>query len=187
MAKNKTKSNEQSSIESQIDGLSVGISINDVAYNSLPLKGKNITLNFQKESFFGVGDIWLQEGNYTCVVPENISPRDEDILRDAVNKGIVVLGDHFIPNVQKDEKVLEEYWDYVKRFGFADSSKHKSFEKFKKLFRYGTDRNWTAKEVVKHCISCELKYKSRADVIKLLNEIYNRLNCPDTLSVRAEG
>lgn len=187
MAKNKTKSNEQSSIESQIADLAVGVSINDIAYNSVPLKGKNITLNFQKESFFGVGDIWLQEGKHTCIVPENITPRDEEILRDAINKGIVVLGDHFIPNVQKDQAVLEEYWDYIKRYGFVDSSQHKAFSKFKKLFRYGTDRNWTAKEVVKYCITSELKYKSRQDVLKLLNNIFNRLNCPDTLSVKSEN
>jgi hypothetical protein len=179
MSKKKVESN----LEKDIESISLGVSINQSTYNVTSLKGKNITLNFAKESFFGVGDIWLQEGKYTCVVPDNIKEKDEEILRDAIQKGIVVLGDHFIPNINKEQAVLEEYWDYIKTFGFEDTQNHKAFSKFKKLFKYGIDRNWTAKEIVKYCISNELNYKSRPNVIKLLNQVFNRLDCPDTLSV----
>ncbi len=177
-----TKTSE-TNLDTAIESMSVGVTINQNTYNTVSLKGKSITLNFAKESFFGVGDIWLQEGKHTCIVPENIKEKDEEILRDAIQKGIIVLGNHFIPNISKDQAVLDEYWNYIKSFGFQDSPKHPAFSRFKNLFKYGTDRNWTAKEVVKYCITCELKYKSRPEVIKLLNQIFNRLDCPDTLSV----
>lgn len=168
-------------IDQEIDNIDMTVSINNTDYITNSIKGKEISLNFKKESFFGVGKIWLSSENHSCVVPEEISSADETIIKKAINSGVLILGNSFVPNISRDENVPIEYWDLIKSYGIRPTEESKSFKKFKYLIKYGIDRNWTAKEIIKICIENEKQYKNRKDVIKYLESVFDTIQCPDTL------
>lgn len=174
--------------ETDINNLiqSLDITSENAGIISSGIRGRDIVLNLTQESFFGVGDkIWLTPNNYTCKIPENLTYEEEKIIRTALAAGSIRLGTQYIPNITRDKEVLAEYWSYVKQYGLStitDQPGYKTYEKFRKtLLKYGTDRNWTAKEIAKYCIEQEKQYKNRSTVIKLLNEVVLLTNCPDTL------
>jgi len=146
------------------------------------LVGQKISLNQKVESFFGVGNIWLTHENYSATVPDNLNPQQLEILERALAKGLVVKGDKYIPPIDRNEDVLEEYWNLIKTYGL-DTNKEKdpSTIAFRKLFRSGVDRNWTAKEIANFCMEREARYKNRDKVMKLLKDTHKYSSCPDTL------
>lgn len=173
------KSKEQ--VDQEIDQIDMTVSINNSDFFTNSVKGKEISLNFKKESFFGIDNIWLSADNYSCVVPETISPQAEAVIKKAIEQGILCLGNVFIQNKDRDDNVPNEYWELIKQYGISPKKDDKSFKKFKYLIKYGVDRNWTAKEIIKTCIENEQKYKNRKEVIKYLNSVFDTIACPDSL------
>lgn len=146
------------------------------------LVGKKISLNQKVESFFGIGNIWLSHKDYSATVPKDISAQHLQIIEAALKRGALVLGEVYIPPIDKDEKVLEEYWHLVKTYGLKGSDESSpSMVAFRRLFKKGTDRNWTAKEVANFCLLREASYKNRLEVIRLLKDTHRYSTCPDTL------
>ena len=146
------------------------------------VKGKTVSLNLKRESFLGIGSMWLTPKNYTATVPDNLTPAQEKQVRQSLDLGILVEGDIYIPPIDRRDSVLEEYWQLVKLYGLdAADPKSKSMPAFRKLLKMGVDRNWTAKEVAKYCIKQETAFKNREKVLKLLQDLHKNSLCPDTL------
>jgi len=177
-----TKNKNKDSIKASIDALSISSVVGGETFYPNSIKGKTISLNQKAESFFGVGSIWLDSQKYSCVVPDTITSQQEEIIRTCLRQGIVVEGDRYIAPIDKDREVLNEYWHLIKTHGLSHTDpKSKSMPKFRALFRNGTDRNWTAKEVSRFCMEEEKKYKNREPILKLLNEMFKYSDSPATL------
>tara|TARA_R110002074_G_scaffold402324_1_gene607026 strand:+ start:66614 stop:67180 length:567 start_codon:yes stop_codon:yes gene_type:complete len=181
MPKKTTKKVAAETVSQDIDTISISGTVG-AETSKQTLKGKEISLNQKAESFFGIGDIWLTHTNYSATVPQNISPQHLSILEGALARGQVVLGNKYIPPIDRKDEVLEEYWHLIKTYGL-DSTKDKcpAMVAFRKLFRVGTDRNWTAKEIANFCIERETRSKNRDKTLKLLRDTHRYSSCPDTL------
>lgn len=143
---------------------------------------KEISLNQKVESFFGIGSIWLTHENYTAKIPGNLTSQQIEILQQGLDRGLIVEGNVYIPPIDKNPEVLEEYWHLVKTYGIdTNDEKAISTKAFRKLFRNGVDRNWTAKEIANHCMEREARGKNRDRVMKLLKDTHKYSDCPDTL------
>lgn len=180
---------KEDTVNADIDSVSLSGTISadriDTSKSDIKVRGETFSLNLKKESFLGIGDIWLSYKNHTAKIPEDISDALEKKIRNAVAKGILVPGDTFIPPITKDEAVLEEYWEYIKVFGLdvkPEGKQSDSVIKFRKLFKDGVDRNWTAKEIARFCSKREVEYKNRKRVLKLLEDLDRFSMCPDTLT-----
>lgn len=174
--KNKT------AVDDIIQNIDLSVSSEKGTFFTNSLKGKSISLNQKVQSFFGVGPIWLTSADYSTVVPDSISPQDEEVLKKALSAGTIIEGKTYIPPIERNRDVLEEYWHLVKIFGLdPTNNKSESILKFRKLLKNGVDRNWTAKEISSFCIEQEKKYKNRERVIKLLNDVHRNSDCPATL------
>lgn len=173
MPRRKSTTQKTETEEVQQDNVTISGTVGaETPEKSKSLTGTKITLNQKKASFFGVGDIWLTSDDYTTTVPKNLTDKDAAILQRALDQGLVLEGEDLIDPIDKDPAVLEEYWDLIKQFGLsATDSKSRSMHSFRKVFRNGTDRNWTAKEIATHCIKREQEFKNRKQVLKLLNDI----------------
>ena len=176
------KKNIESESDNQISDISLSGTIGAESITTKITEVKEISLNQKAEAFFGVAGIWLTHENYSAEIPKNISASDAKVIQRALDAGIIVEGNRYICPVDRDENVLEDYWHLIKSFGLdTTNSKSESTIAFRKLFKTGIDRNWTAKEVANFCIERETKYKNRDRIIKLLKELHKFSGCPDTL------
>jgi len=179
------KKKEDETLDTLIQEIDITTISGDTIFNSITVKGKTVSLNFKAETFFGVGPIWLDINKYSCVIPDTITTKQEEIIKTALKRGILIEGDKYYPRFTRNNDVLDEYWNVIKQYGLASLGDGRdckiSFEKFKKLLKYGTDRNWTTKEIADHCIAEEKKYKNRKQVLKLLTELIKLTDAPDTL------
>ena len=147
--------------------------------------GRKIALNQKVETFFGVGNkkIWLSPQNYTCVVPQDLTPEETEQLKTAIKQSKVLLdSDKYVAPIERSNDVLSEYFDFIKQYGLdiADK-KSKSVAKFRQLVRMKIDRNWSAKEIIRFCIEQEKKYKNRDKIIRLLNNVLFNSDAPEFL------
>jgi hypothetical protein len=139
------------------------------------LQGKEISLNLKKESYFGVGSIWLTPENYWCVVPDELSYADYTIIDKAIASGTLIIGKAYIPPVEKASNVLEKYWLLIEKNGF-DNKKAKT--DFSMLIKRGVDSGWTALEIVNYCLDRENKGKRRKEIIRLLDQVAKNYEGP---------
>ena len=170
--------------DAAIDSLNISTTVNNVTTNSISLKGKPISLNQKVEAFFGTSGkaVWLSDKKYSTVVPDNISPEEEQQLINALSQNILLMGDVYVPPIDKDPKVLDEYWELIKNYGLDPGNpKCKSFPKFSKLLKKPIDRNWTAKEITNYCMQLEAKGKNRQKILDLLKGLHKNVDCPATL------
>jgi hypothetical protein len=182
MSKKKDTNVSTPTVESMINALDLASISGPVVHFSNDVRGKVISLNQKLESFFGVGKVWLSSKNYSCTVPADASTDDVLLIKEAIAKGILVEGDVYIPPIDRNPSVLEEYWSLVKTYGLETTNdKSPAMIKFRKLLRHGVDRNWTGKEIAAHCIRQEEAYKHRPKIIQLLKEFQANVMCPDTL------
>jgi hypothetical protein len=176
MSKKKTQS-----VEELIQNIDLSVAQGDTITHTSELKGKTYTLNQKKRVTFGVGNIWLTTKNPTITFDKDLSSQEESIIRKAIADGTLVEGSTVILPIDRDDKVLAEYWHLVKTYGLVPAdTKSKSMIKFKSLLRLGSDRNWTAKEIAKYCIKQEQEYKNRENIIRLLNDLHKNADCPDS-------
>lgn len=185
------KSNQKSDkpeidpIDAKIESLDISSIMGSTSTATQSYAGRKIALNQKVETFFGVGNkkIWLSPQNYTCVVPENLTAEETDVLKTAISQSKVLLdSDKYIAPIERSDSVLSEYFDFIKQYGLdiADK-KSRSVAKFRQLVRMKIDRNWSAKEIIRFCIEQEKKYKNRDKVIKLLNNVLFNSDAPEFL------
>jgi len=177
-----SKKNKQNSVDDLIQNIDLSVSNGSSTFFTNSIKGKTISLNQKLQPVFGIGPIWLTSSNYSAVVPDTITYQEEEIIKKGLSSGAIVEGKVYIPPIDKNRDVLNEYWHLIKTFGLEPTnSKSESVIKFRQLLKNGVDRNWTAKEISSFCIEQEKKYKNRDRVIKLLNDLYENSDCPVTL------
>jgi len=139
------------------------------------LQGKEISLNLKKESYFGVGSIWLTPDNYWCVIPDDLTLSDYEIIGKAISSETLTLGKVYIAPIEKASNVLEKYWLLIERNGF-DNKKAKT--DFSMLIKRGVDSGWTALEIVNYCLDKENKGKRRKELIRLLEQVAKNYEGP---------
>lgn len=148
----------------------------------MTLVDKTFSLNLKKQTILGFGRFWLTPENYSFTVPSDATQDELASITRAVSNGTLVEGDTYVPPIDRDESVLDEYWHLIKTYGLdTNNNKSESTIQFRKIFKNGTDRNWTAKEVAKYCIKKEAEYKNRDKIIRLLQDMHKYSSCPDTL------
>lgn len=134
------------------------------------------------QSFFGISNIWLSYQDHSCVIPDTLTIAEENIVKKALDRGVLVEGDVKIQPIERHQNVLDEYWNLIKIHGLdAANEKSVSLKKFRALYKSGVDRNWTAKEIANYCYRQEQSYKNRKPVLKLLEDIMLFGSGPDTL------
>lgn len=175
------KKQKEEKIDSLIENIDIVSVNNNEVHMTNPLVGLEVSLDLARESFFGVGPIWLSPKKYSCVIPDNLTSDQLLSIKRALERGVLVKGNTYLPAHKRDPGVLDEYWSLIKQFGLEAIPQNKSYPKFKKLLKYGIDRNWTAKEIAKYCIENEKKYKNREKIIRLLTELLKISDAPDTL------
>lgn len=177
-----TKNKKTNTVEDTIKNLSIGATIGGDDYYSNSLIGKEVSLNQKKASNFRIGSLDLTNKRYSAKIKEDITSDQEQVIRKGLSMGLIVEGNVYIPPIDRDNTVLEEYWNLIKVYDLNPADpRSKSMPKFKLLYKKGVDRNWTAKEVAKFCMEQEKKYKNRERVLKLLNDLHKYSDCPDTL------
>ena len=148
----------------------------------MTLVNKSFSLNLKKQTILGFGRFWLTPEQYSFTVPEDATQEELAAITRAVSNGTLVEGNTYVPPIDKDQAVLDEYWHLIKTYGLdTNNSKSESTIRFRKIFKEGTDRNWTAKEIAKYCIKQESEYKNRDKIIRLLQDMHKFSSCPDTL------
>lgn len=139
------------------------------------LIGKIISINLKKETYFGIGNIWLTPENYWAEVPDGLSDQEYEMLARSLMTRTIVLGKQFIPPVDKVSNILEKYWSYIEKTGFETKQAKSDFTT---LVRKGTDSGWTAIEIAQYCLEKENKNKKRKEVIKILTQLIQNYNGP---------
>jgi hypothetical protein len=156
--------------------ISVTVGSNDQSiFRRNNLIGKIISINLKKETYFGIGDIWLSPENYWATVPDRFTDEAYEIIAKSLALGFIVLGKQFIPPVDKISNTLEKYWSFIDKTGFE--SKQAKAE-FSSLARKGIDSGWTAVEIAQFCINKENKGKKRKEVLKLLTQLIQNYRGP---------
>lgn len=180
MSKNK-KTNDTSLIVTTVGSLVPDPSQVVVSDTPAPQKinnslvGKEISINLKKETYFGLGNIWLTPDAYWCTIPDNMTPEQYNIIDKSLQAGTIVLGKVFIPPIDKASNTLEKYWLMIKESGL-ESKKAKS--EFAMLIKRGSDSGWTALEIVNYCIEKETKGRKRKDVLRLLEQVAKNYDGP---------
>lgn len=142
--------------------------------------GMSVTLNQKKETMFRIGAFSLNDQDYTSKIPEGMTYAEYDIIYAAIQDGTLVKGNHLIPPVDKDPGVPEEYWTALKNSVNFDRNPEVK-KKLHNVFRRGSDRNWSAAEILSYCLAKEKSVKKRKDVILLLEELINGFTGPLTI------
>lgn len=147
------------------------------------LIGKFISINQKIESYFGVGNIWLTNQNYYTEIPDNLSDEEYEIISKSLADGTIVLGKQFIPPIERNKEVLEEYWQALKPSGFNLTTKLgvAARAKFTNLVKRNTDRGYTSYEVSAYCLNKEIQGSARSDVMRLLKEVIDSYDGEKTL------
>lgn len=174
---------EKNNVDASISAMDLDTTIDNKVHTSATIKaGDKISLNQKKETFVGVAGLWFTPKAYCHEIPANVTIDQLIQIKDLIANEILLLGDIKILPLEKDKAVLGEYWELLKREGLkVKDKKSRSVAKFRALLLRPIDRNWTAKEICKYCIEQEVKYKNRADIIKLLTDLAVNANCPDSL------
>ena len=141
------------------------------------LVGQIISLNNKLASFFGAGPIWLTPTKYWCEIPEGLTKAEYQSIVDSVKLGVIVFGKEFIPPIDKDPRVLEEYWSVIK----ANKKGKKTMDLLRVLNDRGVDRGWTAQEIAYFCSEKERSNRGDKAVISILELLADSYQGPYSL------
>lgn len=171
----KLMKNKNKTIEDKLPNLEVTVGAPKKGSTSVNLAGKVISLNLKVESLFGIGPIWLTPTNYWCKIPDTLTVQEFDVIRTALQSGMLVLGKKYIPPIDKASNTPEEYWIALKEKDFN----HKDTKaKFLRLLRTGQDGGWTTIEILQFCLNQEEKTRSRRDVVRILRDAITKYDGP---------
>lgn len=145
--------------------------------------GEVISINLKKGAYFGVGDvgrckIWLDGETWTTKVPDDLSNQETMQLRSALERGVVVIGKHYLPALLKKEGVREEYAKVVKTARSLTQEVKKPFIDLVRMTQVG---NWTPLEIYTFCLKEERESRGRKEWIDFLTEAIANYNGPDFL------
>lgn len=135
------------------------------------LVGKIISLDLRKDSYFGVGNIWLTQKNYWAKIPAGLTPAGYDVIRRALQSGLIVLGKKYIPQVEKNKSTIEDYWKLIQSSRNNGSISKDTIEQFKNLLKKKTTEGWTVTEVVAYCKAKERESRNREHVLTFLKSV----------------
>jgi len=142
---------------------------------SSSLVGQTISINLKRNSYYGVGDIWLSPENYWATIPNGMSAQEYEIITNSLMSGTIVEGKIFIPPVDKISNIPEKYWSIIARTGFETKE---AKNEFSALIRKGADSGWTAIEIAQFCLGKENAGAKRTRVVNLLTQLIKNYQGP---------
>jgi hypothetical protein len=186
------KSNDYDNISNTLNCMmsnirpALGTQFNSPAAYYNDLIGKTISINLkhqnnlrERTTYFGVGDIWLTPKNYWATIPADMKSSDYKVIRNALNKGIVVLGKKYIPPIEKNKETVQDYVKLLSSSRIANNAVGVEIaDKFKDLLKKKVVDGWTVSEIVSHCIAKERAGRSRDFVLRFLNEVNDMYDGP---------
>lgn len=134
--------------------------------------GEKISINLKHRTYFGLGEeedmkIWLSPENWSDTVPEGLSKEEVSILEKLISSGDLVLGEKWIPPVDKDKEVLNKY---VSLLSDTQHITEDFKSKIRELFRYKQQGHYTALEIFEAMLEDEKKRRRRVAFITYLQE-----------------
>ena len=146
--------------------------------------GTEVSLNLKKASYWGLGDdkrgkvFWLSSESWSGVIPDDVSSEDAAKIASAFASGTLVMGREWIPALDKDKTVLRKYEQVLNDHKYIT-------DEFKDTWRDLLNRknvgNYTAREIISHCITLERKLRNRKPQIEWLEAALDYYEGPDFL------
>ncbi|RMH18629.1 MAG: hypothetical protein D6698_06770 [Gammaproteobacteria bacterium] len=128
------------------------------------LFGKKISLNLKRESFFFCGDIHLSPERWWATISPGWPDEYYQMILRAISDGHIVYGKERIEPVDRDDEVLDNWWNLVRINGASDIV----VAALKKLVKEGSDKGYSLEEIATHCLAQENTSLNRPEVKKLL-------------------
>lgn len=139
--------------------------------------GEEVSLDLSKETYFGVGDMWLSPSSPVGFIPKKLSPLEQDAVETALRQKVLVLGREFLPPVKKDPATLDKYMGVVNT-PMSTSVSNEFKLAFSRLSRAKTEGGYTALEIYQYCLSKEKAQKNRKVVTDYLTLAINAYQGP---------
>ena len=147
--------------------------------------GQFFSLNMKKSSFFGVGEnkdgskkIWLSSSNWFDQAPEGLTELEVNIIANSLKMGTIVIGKRWLPPIDKDKEVKEQYISLIKA-GTACNDAFKN--KIRTLVRFKAHGNYTAQELLLAMLDQEKAGQSRQVYILFLQDALAHCSGPVSL------
>lgn len=124
--------------------------------------GTVVSLDMRKSTYFGVGKtetgfkLWLSKANWCDTIPEGLSDEEVRTIELALQGGVIVMGEHWIPSVEKDKTVLAKYME-LSRKPLSEANK----KPFRDLVLKKKEGGYTAQEILEYVSSVETKTTKR--------------------------
>jgi hypothetical protein len=131
------------------------------------IAGQIVSLNMKKGSMFAIGDIHLTPTNYWATISPGMDKEYYEVLHRGLEYGSIVAGKRYVPSIEKDPKVLNEYWEIVKQQGKSKDV----IEKLKLLVKNKSDRNFSIDEIAAHLQKKEVAGRNRKEVLALITDL----------------
>lgn len=136
-------------------------------------KDQFVSINLKKTTYFGLGNdegemkLWLSPENWFDKMPENLTNKEADQIAQGIADGRIVLGQVWMPPVDKKKEVLDKYVKLLSEYpGLTPEFK----EIIISLFRYKEEGNYTALEIFKAMLDKEKNTRNRPPFIAYLND-----------------
>lgn len=146
--------------------------------------GTEVSLNLKKASYWGLGDndrgkiFWLSTENWCGTIPDDVNSEDATQIANAFAAGTLVMGREWIPALDKDKTVLRKYEQVLNDYKYVN-------DEFKNIWRDLLSRkkegNYTAREILSHCIEQERKLRNRKPHLAWLEDALDYYEGPDFL------
>lgn len=146
--------------------------------------GTKVSLNLKKASYWGLGDdkrgkiFWLSSKNWCGIIPDSVNSEDSSKISTAFATGTLVMGEQWIPALDKDKSVLKKYEQSLIDHKYIN-------DEFKDIWRHllsmKKDGNYTAREIISHCIIAERKLRNRKPQLTWLEDALEYYQGPDFL------
>lgn len=146
------------------------------------LVGQTISINLKKDSYFGVGDIWLTQKNYWAKIPAGLTPAAYEVIRRALSSGLIVLGKKYLPQVEKNKSTVDSFWKLIQDQKNNISVHKTTIEQFRNLLKKQSVEGWTVTEIVSFCKAKERESKNREHVLLFLKNVADMYEGPITLT-----
>jgi len=148
----------------------------------LSLRGKTLSLDLSKATYYGGDSFWMGPENPVLEVPENISDSDHKLLVAGFFNGVLQEGKKWLPPIQRDPAVLKKYLATLTRKREALRFDKEETNLWQALINKGLAGGYTSKEIIRECLKVEKGGAARPAILKTLEGMLASDRGPDTIA-----
>ena len=131
------------------------------------LAGQVVSLDLTRQTYFGIGPIWLTPICYHVKIPEGLSANEYGDLEKALSSGVLVKGKKYIAPATRDTALLK---DYERLLASNDPTHDEGLLAKLRGAIFGRGQGgYTAQEIIFHLIKFERSYKDRKAIVDWLH------------------